>query len=82
MVSATEDEKNTKMPPIFEDVSDVQQSVKAAQQVLKDVRTVFAERAAANRAEKEAAKNNSEFPAAKAKSAPKRRANGKQGEPK
>ena len=82
MVSATEDEKNTKMPPIFEDVSDVQQSVKAAQQVLKAVRTVFAERAAANRAEKEAAKNNSEFPAAKAKSAPKRRANGKQGEPK
>ena len=66
------------MPPIFQDVADVQETVKAAQQVLKDIRAVFAEKAAANRALKEAASAAK----AKAKSAPKKRANGKQGEPK
>ena len=47
LVSATDEEKNVKMPLIFSDVSEVQEAVKAAQLVLKDVRAIFSEKAAA-----------------------------------
>eukprot|EP00435_Cladocopium_sp_Y103_P041891 s2002_g11.t1 len=78
LVSATDEEKTSKMPAIFPDVTDVQEKVKAAQQVLKDVRAVFAERAALNRSQKEAAKPKETSADAKAKSAPRRRATSKQ----
>eukprot|EP00435_Cladocopium_sp_Y103_P028569 s1908_g7.t1 len=78
LVSATDEEKTSKMPAIFPDVSDVQEKVKAAQQVLKDVRAVFGERAALNKAQKEAAKPKENCADAKTKAAPKRRATSKQ----
>ena len=77
MVSATDEEKNTKMPLIFFDVSEVQEAVKAAQLVLKDVRAIFSEKAAANRELKAAAKPKPDSKA-KAKPGAKKRANGKQ----
>lgn len=77
MVSATDEEKNAKMPLVFPDVSKVQEAVKAAQLVLKDVRAIFSEKAAANRLLKAGAKPKPDSKA-KAKPGAKKRANGKQ----
>lgn len=77
MVSATDEEKNVKMPLIFSDVSEVQEAVKAAQLVLKDVRAIFSEKSAANRALKAAAKPKPDSKA-KAKPGAKKRATRKQ----
>ena len=55
MISATDEIKSQKDPDEFQAVADVQNDVRAAQAVLKDVRFVFAERAKANKAEKAAA---------------------------
>eukprot|EP00435_Cladocopium_sp_Y103_P063990 s1864_g25.t1 len=52
LLSATPQQKLAGMPVTFEDVGDVQSAVKAAQQVLADVRKIFAEKVQANRAAK------------------------------
>ncbi|CAL1151112.1 unnamed protein product, partial [Cladocopium goreaui] len=52
LISASALQKLAEMPQTFENVADVQANVKAAQQVLTDVRKVFAEKAEAAKAAK------------------------------